>query len=326
MNIKDFLIDNYIWILAIILITIVTIIGFLADKKKGGKKKENQVTPPQNMINQPANDQAPMQYQQPPVDQQQNQMNNNMGFNYNNSNMGTQPISQMNNTVNNMQPMSTEPQVIPSMTNQTFSMTNPQPVDNIVNNAIPEPMYQPLSEQKPIIKPQNIPNFNNVQSNNNQELNINQTPVESLVENAQNGENMLNSNIQAPYVNLQPTSPVIPQYNQQTYNNPNQMMQAENNNSIVTPNFIPNSITTPEPVNPIPMPQPVMPQQIMQEQMVQPQMPGPMPTYNNIAPMQPNIIQPNQGQNINSAPQPMVSSPQPINFVYGPQNNSNQNM
>ena len=39
MNIKDFLIDNYIWIIVIILITIITIIGFLADRKKEIMKK-----------------------------------------------------------------------------------------------------------------------------------------------------------------------------------------------------------------------------------------------------------------------------------------------
>ena len=44
MNIKDFLIDNYIWILVIILITIITIIGFLADKKKSGKKEKMKIT------------------------------------------------------------------------------------------------------------------------------------------------------------------------------------------------------------------------------------------------------------------------------------------
>ena len=40
MNIVDFLIANYYWFIAIILLTIITIIGFLADKKKSDAKKE----------------------------------------------------------------------------------------------------------------------------------------------------------------------------------------------------------------------------------------------------------------------------------------------
>ena len=39
MNIKDFLIENYIWILVVILLCIITVIGFLADKKKTKKEK-----------------------------------------------------------------------------------------------------------------------------------------------------------------------------------------------------------------------------------------------------------------------------------------------
>ena len=39
MNIKEFLIDNYIWIIVVIVLLIITIIGFLADKKKGKDPK-----------------------------------------------------------------------------------------------------------------------------------------------------------------------------------------------------------------------------------------------------------------------------------------------
>ena len=40
MNIKNFLIDNYIYIIIVIVLIIITIIGFLADKKKSSEKKE----------------------------------------------------------------------------------------------------------------------------------------------------------------------------------------------------------------------------------------------------------------------------------------------
>ena len=62
MNIKDFLIDNYIYILVVILLIIITIIGFLADKNKNkGTKKKNvlQEQPmPNNANMQPINYQA----------------------------------------------------------------------------------------------------------------------------------------------------------------------------------------------------------------------------------------------------------------------------
>ena len=84
MNIKDFLIENYIWILVIILITIITIIGFLADKKKNGKKgTEQPVSNPNNNDGQQINNAAPIQYNA--QDQfMSNQMNNNNNLEMNN--------------------------------------------------------------------------------------------------------------------------------------------------------------------------------------------------------------------------------------------------
>ena len=66
MNIKDFLIDNYIWIIVIILITIVTIIGFLADKKKNENKNEAPAQPRnQSKGMQQTNDIGQLQYVNP---------------------------------------------------------------------------------------------------------------------------------------------------------------------------------------------------------------------------------------------------------------------
>ena len=69
MNIKEFLLDNYIWILVVILLSIITIIGFLADKKKGPKKSKqnNQKTlNPESIPNG-----APLNYQPASTDSQQ---------------------------------------------------------------------------------------------------------------------------------------------------------------------------------------------------------------------------------------------------------------
>ena len=63
MNIKDFLMENYIYIIIVIILTIVTIIGFLADKKRNGDKK------PKTMSGTISNNQnqnmGNMTYQQP---------------------------------------------------------------------------------------------------------------------------------------------------------------------------------------------------------------------------------------------------------------------
>ena len=48
MNIKDFLLDNYIYIIIVIVLIIITIIGFLADKKRGGNTKNSQNSIPDN--------------------------------------------------------------------------------------------------------------------------------------------------------------------------------------------------------------------------------------------------------------------------------------
>ena len=61
-------------------------------------------------------------------------------------------------------------------------MVNPQPMNNMLNIQ-PEPIYQPLSEQKPNIPPQNIQNFPNVELNMNnqqQDNNYNMVYVHTL--------------------------------------------------------------------------------------------------------------------------------------------------
>ena len=299
MNIKDFLIENYIWLIVIVLITIVTIIGFLADKKRVNNKEKKAKVAPQNTqtanekqpdfmqtTEQPINNVQPIQYQQPQP-AQLNQVNNNMGMNFNNINTTVRPINQTN-TETVPQPINyTEPQVIEPMNNQQKTITSPQPVENIPQNPVQEPMYQPLSEQKPIIAPQPVPNFSNVQPQNNPEVNqvvqnpINMQPLPSQI------------NVIQPVTETMMPSPV----------------PMVNNNFAQTPNFIPNNVTIPQAVNPIPAPQPINPQSIQNN----PNQAGNMQQMNMMQP-NPNMIQPTQN-----------TIPQPINFVYGPQNN-NQNM
>ena len=342
MNIVDFLIANYHWILAIILLTIITIIGFLADKKKNDKKKENTTPmPPQNNNNMTIK-QQPMQYQpeiQNQMDHQQNMMSNNNMNNINNGAMNQNlNINQMGNGMinqpNDNQSMGTIPQpMISPLTQQNNNnqMNNPQPVENIAPKEMQEPMYQTLDEQKPHFAPQPIPNFDTIkemQSESSQMMN-NQMPLG-------------NTNI----MNQQPMIQVIPQptqyqpeiqnqTNPQQMSNYNQNINMQDNNNYGIPNVIPNQGTIPQPVNPIPNPQPVIPQPIMTNQMTNPEPMGQMSNYNMNQPLQnqngftgnqmrQNMMQQNsQPMNMQQQMQKPIS---PINFVYGPQNNNNQNM
>lgn len=316
MNIKDFLIDNYIWILVIILITIITIIGFLADKKKGNKTGQNVPPVNPNLNNQPTNNGIPMQYQQ--LEQvPQNQMNNNMGMNNNiiqqaplNQNMvvpNNLNVPNMVNTsnvgnINSAASVVTEPQPIQMVSANVIPVNNnPQPVENVVPNIEQESMYQPLSEQKPVIAPQPIPSFGTQNQSN-------QVVPQPIVD---------NTNVQVASVpqidlsvgnmgSMMPNSGI----NQASSYNVGASMPMDNNSFGNVSNSLPNNMTIPQPVNPIPVPQPVTPQPIMQQQ------------YNSQPEMQPNYGQPIQsvGQTM---PEQQMS--QPINFVYGPQNN-NQGM
>ena len=298
MNIKDFLIDNYIWIIVIILITIITIIGFLADKKKGDKKVKTKNQDNQNPnMEQPINNMGPITYQNP-IDPTQNQMNNNIGMNFNNNlnNTTIEPINQMNNLEQNQIIGNFNQQQIP--VNGTIPtginiQNNPQPIENVLPNNNQEPMYQPLSEQTPVIAPQPIPNFGN-----------NQTPIENIY-NQNQGNNFVNMQ-QNQEQNIIPT----PDYN-------NVQMQEqqpyENNNIIGQPTFNQPNTTIPQPINVIPTPQPVNPQPIMQNHTTEQQML--QSNFNNQSIPNNPIPQTNPQQPVN----------QPINFVYGPQGN-NQNM
>ena len=260
MNIKDFLIENYIWLLVIILITIVTIIGFLADKKRGGKKEKNvQQTTPQNVNNQPVNpqlmnnqqlnNQSPIQYQQP-QDIQSNQMNNNMGMNFNNMNTTVRPLNQMNNqqtmTTEPQPMMYTMPQAMQPMSNPVETINNPQPVENIAPNIVQEPMYQPLSEQKPVIAPQPVPNFSNMQAPVNTESNQVQPMPANQVQSETNTLNVISSVSptmipQSESMMAEPTLNTIPMYNSQP-----QPESIQNNNFNTVPNFIPNKFYKPQ--------------------------------------------------------------------------------
>lgn len=349
MNIKQFLLDNYIWILVIILITIVTIIGFLADKKRSGEKKEKKSSKkdqiPTTQVNQNVspmgpsamvNNQNEMQYQNinqqgTPVNPMNTQINNIPSVNMGNvpSNV-TPPINPMDNTLNNnfQQPIIQEQPINQTMPGSSMINNSQSPVENIINTPPAEPTYQPLSEQTPKFAPQPIPDIigqsvnqqpqpsvSNQMENNNYNMgnnNFNNTTIPQEASSIQ--PNMLETPAN-PYVAPMPNQP-IPQMNPEI-NNPNY-------NNI--PSYQSNNLsgTMPSPVNEIPSPIPVNPTHIVQPQ-------PPISQSYNQPPMmeQTNIPTSIPNQNFNGVSESLISNntPQqpPVNFVFGPQNN-NQNM
>lgn len=256
MNIKEFLAENYIYIIIVIVLTIVTIIGFLADKKKNNEKKpktmggtisNQQINNGENMNYQPNNQYSqPINFQPINNNMQPNNPVNTTVPNNMTSILGVQDNSQMN--MQNIQPINPVPQMNQVQDNQNNNMMNNQPIINNVpqpveqlNQNIPQPemMYQPLSEQQPMTAP-TLPSFNNNMINNQEMTN--------------NFNNKMNSLPTTP--NVIPTMPMEEQQ-VSVLPMPNQMPQPMNQPVEPIPNqvgnTIPNQITTPQPVTPQPV-------------------------------------------------------------------------
>lgn len=238
MNIKNFLMDNYIYIIIVIVLIIVTIIGFLADKQKIGKKNKlaEEESSPSNVNGvitpQPATYQSATNNQVNNLNTipNTNLMPNNQLNNQNNLNGGL--MNPINTTINPV-----------NLGNQVNNI--PQPVEPMTAGIAltPEPMYQPLSEQPTAINPTNqINNFNN---------------------------GIVNQPVQNPEPLQQPINSLIPNNNMGSANAFNQPMvepiKTENNmaNNIVGGQTL-NGMNTnngmvlnQQPVNPQPIPNPV---------------------------------------------------------------------
>lgn len=196
MNIKEFLLDNYIWIIVVILLTIITVIGFLADKKKNKKEKASNTNNVPNQGMNPGNiPQTPITYGMPgPVPN--NSINNGMYGQPMNMNPGmnqminNNPIPVSNDMLNTQvvsNPIPETPEPIMNYNNiNNSNIINPQeqtPITPVVNNiepiATPEPVnnvsveesmhYQGFGEQKPSFAPQSpevlMQNYNNQMEN-----------------------------------------------------------------------------------------------------------------------------------------------------------------
>lgn len=322
MNIKQFLIDNYIWILAIILITIITIIGFLADKKKSGKKNEipQQPIAPIDSVN----NQVQMQSQDNSQigQNQMDQQPNNTVMPQNSMNSMNQIAPSVAETVNTTMPepniIQTQQPMIQENTQPTVveTVNNPQPVENIIPHVEAEPMYQPLSEQKPVIAPKTVPNYSNMQTSTMTEQSIPANIIDP------NFNNMQQS---TPVMPMQPqpiVQPMTPEQSMPTYNIPTSIPDTNNNGTI--PNAIPNTGVMPQPINNMQSSAQIVPQPVIPQPIVTPQPVQSAPTYNAGTQMQPNMVG-QMTQPVMPTTNQVPPQQTPVNFVFGPQNN-NQNM
>ncbi len=292
MNIKDFLIDNYIYIIIVIVLTIITIIGFLADKKKTGNKIVNNSNPapvpPAPMNNQPV---APMTYQPP----QDVQVNNNMAM----PGMMPAPEPVMNNNVN----------PLPNMTN---GGSTPIP-EAVLNNSIKsEPTMNnnmTLPGMVPPVAPEPVPDMmnQNMMPNNGP---VNPVPAPLPTEPTMNNNMVMPGVMPAPEPTpmMTPEAPVgapMPTFGGNMGMAPEPQMTPVNNMPNMQNSGIPSPIPNPNMGMTSPMPEP-MPQAPNMGSMPQPM------------PAQPTM--PSQG--MTNMPNNNIQSP--VSFVYGGGNNNNQ--
>ncbi len=286
MNIKDFLIANYIYIIIVIVLIIITIIGFLADKKGKGKSNSKDILPNNNRsmgnvgYGVPGqNPPQPMNYQQIPVNNEAispivngpvlnnnvsvepvniNPLPNNNMINANNVNNGINPVANalaqnVPNTANeelNVMPGTMQGTIVSPNMNQVNPMeVRPMSAPQPVTSVPvnPEPMYQPAPEQVPVIPA--VDPISNIQSYN-QMMGANNGMVSGVNINPMDSvNNIANYGSVAPV--MQSTQPMpIP-----TPTEPAPPVAP-------IPN-VPNG-----PVNPVPVPNPQMPNQMTMPQPV----------------------------------------------------------
>ncbi|MBQ8219281.1 MAG: hypothetical protein IJZ79_05960 [Bacilli bacterium] len=339
MNIKQFLLDNYIWILVVILLLIITIIGFLADKKKGQNKKKDAEQPQPMPVN---NQQVPPA----PINFQPNISEQSASINYPNGISGQMPINPSNElgTMNNgFNPNQNNPVNFGTIPNATVTPINTVSNNNIVNTIptdntfnqmnVPNNQFNGTTQTNEVNNVIPTPVINDMNSSIN---NFNQLPpVENMsqINNLQPlGDNLYvgQQNIPQPVDNLnqvdtqntesmyQPLSEQKPTFAPREVNIPSDNINNFDNQSSVNnnENMMYNNINMNQNMN--------LNNQI--SNFSQPQ-----EIVNNFenTPIQPIIPTPMPSQEQNTIPNPITPpqpvSPQPVNFVYGPQQSNNNN-
>lgn len=300
MNIIDFLYDNYLWIIAILVIAIFTTIGFIADRKSKGKNGKGN-----DSIGIPNNQAKVVPTEVPtPV----NNINTNM-------NMASMPNNNYqnvnNNMVNNVPNLTTNVAPVNNMSGQ--GMTN-----NYTNGGVVNPMNQVPSMG---MNENAIPNSNSTMNGTNPSVsNTNPVPTPEPVVNQVN-QMIPNENIQQGFINPMPTgnqnfnqvNNVAPNVNSVPEQTPVYNNQAMGNGN---PNMVVNSWDEPRPINPVNINQGFGQNNISNI---------PTNSSSNQIPIQESIpvntVPNNMQQPVNNVPN--GNSAPGLNFVYGPSQNNN---
>lgn len=298
MNIIDFLYDNYLWIIAILVIAIFTTIGFIADRKSKGKngKGNESIGIPNNqakVVPTPVNNiNTNMNMASMPNNNYQN-VNNNMVNNVPNfaTNTNVTPVNNMNkqSMVNNytnggvVNPTNR----VPNIGINENMMFNGNQTMNGVNQSIPN--VNPVPTPEPVVNSANpmMPNEN-----------IQQGFVNPMPANNQNVNQVSNSTL-----NVNPVPEQTPVYNNQSMGNGN-------------PNMVVNSWDESRPINPVNINQGFGQNNISNI---------PTNSSSNQIPIQESIpvntVPNNMQQPVNNVPN--GNSAPGLNFVYGPSQNNN---
>ena len=298
MNIIDFLYDNYLWIIAILVIAIFTIIGFIADKKSKGKNGKESINN--------ANVQAKVVPTEVPTP---TNINANMGMANNMSNNNYQNVNYNNNMVNNT----------PNLNGSVSPMNNmsEQSIPNSYVNGAVNPTTSINNYQQPINNIQSqqnsIPNnFTNQMATNEQNINQvnqmmpNENTMQGNVNNVMPASNQTVGQINQTVPTIEPMMEQTPVYNNQVNGN-------------INPNMVVNSWDEPKPVNPVNINQGFNQNNV-----------GNIPTNNipNQIPIQESIpvntASNNYQQPVNNMPN--GNSVPGLNFMYGPSQDNNNNL
>lgn len=151
-SVIDFLLEYYVWVLAVLIILLITVIGYLADTKKKKKMREKvmeeEVSTTNNVnggisdlngVNQNMNNGFGMEHN--------NNFNNNMNFGLDN-NMANQNY----NNMNSFDAQNVSDTSFNQVSNQMFT----PPSDSVMNNISNDSFFVPASEQAPKFEPREV--------------------------------------------------------------------------------------------------------------------------------------------------------------------------
>lgn len=256
--IKDFLLEYYVWVLAVLVILLITIIGFLADTKRKKKLREksgvvgntssnlqnNNTNINQNMVMDQSMNMNPNIDRNIGMNPNINLNNQNISNDYNQQNNSNDPFNSNVNGVNNNFEQATM-----NVNNNPFFIQNQNEEPQVIpNNIAPTPIEAvPIANQMgnipaAVVEPTEVTNFNN--------QNMGPTPVVEPMQQVQVPYSNPSVQVEMPNQMLDSqTQNIAPPVNNQMPDMANQSTPVQNNVQIpVMPNqdmVVPNNTQMP---------------------------------------------------------------------------------